>query len=100
MLKRIEEPLSNFIKFEVVNEEINKMTPYIDPQVFKTGKYSLNEKSNVYSIGLLLWEISSGRRPFCNGRYDFWLDKKILQGLRENIIPDTPQEYIKIYKGK
>ncbi len=47
--------------------------PYIDPKRFikqkksdgSTQKYVLNEKSDVYSVGILLWEISSGRPPYC-----------------------------------
>jgi serine/threonine protein kinase len=44
--------------------------PYIDPKCFSREKknnnqmYSLNEKSDVYSVGVLLWEISSGKPPF------------------------------------
>ncbi|RGB37536.1 kinase-like domain-containing protein [Rhizophagus diaphanus] len=39
---------------------------YVDPKKFTLDpkKYSLNEKSDIYSIGILLWEISSGRPPF------------------------------------
>ncbi|RGB29443.1 kinase-like domain-containing protein, partial [Rhizophagus diaphanus] len=48
------------------------MVPYIDPKSFSgqgnnnqsTQMYSLNEKSDIYSLGVLLWEISSGKPPF------------------------------------
>ncbi|CAB4441027.1 unnamed protein product [Rhizophagus irregularis] len=51
-----------------------EMVVYIDPQNFDIKRdsnkqiqvYSLNKKSNIYSIGILLWEISSGYPPFCN----------------------------------
>ncbi|CAI2173785.1 3071_t:CDS:2, partial [Funneliformis geosporum] len=45
----------------------------------------LNEKSDVYSVGVLLWEMSSGRPPF------------YVEGLREIIIPGTPEDYVTIY---
>ncbi|POG65455.1 kinase-like domain-containing protein, partial [Rhizophagus irregularis DAOM 181602=DAOM 197198] len=82
------------------------MIAYVDPKIFNRKRnshnnqqevYSLNEKSDVYSIGMLLWEISSGRPPFCNELNDLGLAMEILQGLREIPIPDTPEEYIKIY---
>ncbi|RGB39552.1 hypothetical protein C1646_472669 [Rhizophagus diaphanus] len=82
------------------------MITYVDPKIFNRRRninnnqpevYSLNEKSDVYSIGILLWEISSGRPPFCNELNDLGLAMEILQGLRENPIPDTPEEYIEIY---
>uniref|UniRef100_U9TR35 Protein kinase domain-containing protein n=1 Tax=Rhizophagus irregularis (strain DAOM 181602 / DAOM 197198 / MUCL 43194) TaxID=747089 RepID=U9TR35_RHIID len=99
--KRIEES-SN------VQSKLFGMVAYVDPQVFNTKRdnnnqiqvYSLNKKSDIYSIGILLWEISSGRPPFHNEPHDVGLAMEILQGLRENPIPNTPVDYIKIYTGK
>jgi serine/threonine protein kinase len=77
------------------------LIPYTDPKSFdSTTLYLLNKKSDVYSIGVLLWEISSGRPPFHDKPYDINLALSILQGFRETPIPDTPEEYIKIYTGK
>ena len=82
--------------------------PYLDPKVFskqrnsnnKTQAYSLNEKSDVYSVGILLWEISSGQPPFCNEQpYDVSLAMEISQGLRETVVPNTSEDYVKIYTG-
>ncbi|GBC08825.1 hypothetical protein RclHR1_08400003 [Rhizophagus clarus] len=96
--KRIEE-LSNF------QSKLFGIITYIDPQNFDIIRdsnnqvqiYSLNRKCNVYSIGIILWEISSGRPPFCNEPYDLNLTVKISQGLREKTIPNTPKEFVKIY---
>ncbi|CAI2180435.1 8807_t:CDS:2 [Funneliformis geosporum] len=81
--------------------------PYIDPIRFrrrrgsdnKSQQSTLNEKSDVYSIGVLLWEISSGRPPFYveGESYDLDLAIEISQGLREIIISGTPLVYVKIY---
>ncbi|PKK57832.1 kinase-like protein, partial [Rhizophagus irregularis] len=46
--------------------------PYTDPRGFDIEgissdaleKYESNEKSNVYSVGVLFWELSSGKKPF------------------------------------
>jgi len=83
------------------------VTPYIDPKMFKKNnytskQYTLNEKSDVYSVGMLLWEISSGRPPFCveGERYDIDLAMEISQGLRETTISGTPEDYVKVYTGK
>ncbi|GBB84502.1 hypothetical protein RclHR1_11060007 [Rhizophagus clarus] len=76
--------------------------PYMDPKCFINQEYKLDKKSDIYSIGILLWEISSGKPPFyTEGQtYDICLAIKILQGLREISIPDTPIDYINIYTGK
>jgi serine/threonine protein kinase len=76
--------------------------PYIDPKSFSNQDYKLNKKSDIYSIGVLLWEISSGNPPFYSeGKpYDVCLAIDISQGLRETPIPDTPEDYVNIYTGK
>ena len=75
--------------------------PYIDPKKFSNNlvPYSLNEKSDVYSVGVLLWEISSGQLPF-GVSCDVNLAIQIVHGHRETIAPDTPTEYSNIYTGK
>src|SRR5438105_6858365 len=99
MSKRIETVTDSNSKFFGV-------VPYVDPESFSrkrnnNKKYYLSEKSDVYSVGVLLWEISSGRPPFCNKgeSYDIDLILEILQGLRETPIPNTPEAYVKLYTG-
>ena len=81
------------------------IVPYIDSKRFTTPTYLLNEKSDVYSIGVLLWEISSGKIPFHDYEYDVNLAWKISQGQREIPIfgtgtPDGYVAYVKLYTGK
>jgi serine/threonine protein kinase len=78
------------------------LVPYTDPKSFNstTTLYLLNKKSDIYSIGVLLWEISSGQPPFYDKPYDIDLALSILQGFRESPVFDTPEEYIRIYTGK
>jgi len=52
----------------------------------------------VYSVGVLLWEISSGQKPFKSYNQKSKLILEILNdGKRETPIPDTPIDYINIY---
>ncbi|UZO03641.1 uncharacterized protein OCT59_024045 [Rhizophagus irregularis] len=75
--------------------------PYIDPITFFTSgndPNSLNEKSDVYSVGVLLWEISSGKLPFEDVAYDICLAMRIREGEREATIFNTPIEYANLYR--
>ena len=91
-----------------IQSKIFGMVTYVDPQIFnrkrdtnnKVQIYSLNKKSDIYSIGIILWEISSGQPPFSNEPYDVTLAMEILQGLREKPIPNTPENCVKIYTCK
>jgi hypothetical protein len=74
----------------------------LDPKSFSHQNYEANKKSDVYSIGILIWQISSGYRPYyAEGvNYDISLALAILNGRREKIIGSTPIEYSNIYKSK
>ena len=92
--KRIEESSE-------LQSNIRGMIPYVDPKMFELS-YSSNKKSDIYSIGVLLWEISSGQPPFYseNEPYDLDLAIEIMGGWRETTVPNTPPDYVKLYTGK
>ncbi|RIA80725.1 hypothetical protein C1645_838182 [Glomus cerebriforme] len=93
-----------------ITSKIFGVIPYVDPKSFnnqynfcnKCENYKLNKKSDVYSVGVLMWQISSGRRPFyafyAEGvEYDTSLALAIQGGKREKIIDGTPVEYSDLY---
>ncbi|GES76278.1 kinase-like domain-containing protein [Rhizophagus clarus] len=65
--------------------------PYIAPEVLSGNKYTF--KSDIYSIGLLMWEISSGQLPFNNCAHDYDLAMNVVNGMRPKIVSETPLEY-------
>jgi len=99
--------LSKRIEASSNKSDLFGVVPYVDPQKFSKPTnnkqpYSLNKKSDVYSVGVLLWEISSGQPPFYveGESYDVGLAVQIAQGHRESIILDTPSDYSRLYIGK
>src|SRR5438874_13123967 len=69
---------------------------YIDPQFFKDESFARNEKSDIYALGVLLWELSSGKPPF-EKLEGYQILLGIKKGHREKQIDGTPTEYVKLY---
>ncbi|GBC05832.1 hypothetical protein RclHR1_06460003 [Rhizophagus clarus] len=68
--------------------------PYIAPEVI-AGK-EVTYASDIYSIGILLWEISSGQPPFIYHENDHFLAINIVNGIRPKIGSGIPLEYKKL----
>ncbi|PKC08376.1 kinase-like protein [Rhizophagus irregularis] len=71
---------------------------YIDPKRLENYLYKYNDKSDIYSLGVLMWELSSGKPPFVDNESVNHLKLHLIDGLREEPVPDTPEEYLKLYK--
>src|SRR6266542_931254 len=50
------------------NNEIYGVIPYIAPEIFKGFKFS--KKSVIYCMGLIMWELTTGCKPFANVEHD------------------------------
>ncbi|RIA85651.1 kinase-like domain-containing protein [Glomus cerebriforme] len=70
--------------------------PYIAPEVI-AGKQT-TFASDIYSIAMLMWEISSGQPPFMNYEHDYDLAMNIINGIRPRIISGTLLEYESLMK--
>ncbi|CAG8718135.1 40179_t:CDS:10 [Gigaspora margarita] len=70
---------------------------YVDPKRFDPDS-KLNESSDIYSLGVILWEISSGRPAFLNHGLDIdKLKDSLIRNERESPINLTPVDFIELY---
>ncbi|CAI2193564.1 13087_t:CDS:2, partial [Funneliformis geosporum] len=75
--------------------------PYVDPNKLLDLKFKYEKASDIYSYGVLMWEISSGVPPFkelINKGDLVLLRLSIIDGYRENVIEETPEDYKKLYE--
>ncbi|CAG8722119.1 14162_t:CDS:2 [Gigaspora margarita] len=71
---------------------------FVDPRRFSDPGYLYDKMSDIYNIGVLMWEIfSNGRIPFSNQDYLTLTSQIQDKGLRETPITGTPEQYIDLY---
>ncbi|RIA93824.1 kinase-like domain-containing protein [Glomus cerebriforme] len=78
------------------NDEIYGVIPYIAPEIFKGSEFS--KESDIYSMGMIMWELTTGCKPFADVNHDHNLVYKILDGIRPKITKDTPNCYDDLMK--
>ncbi|PKY42789.1 kinase-like protein [Rhizophagus irregularis] len=78
------------------NSSVKGTPAYIDPQCHIQDKYKRSKKSDIFSFGMILWELSSEREPFA-GEKDFQVVLKISRGIREKMVEGTPESYFRLY---
>ena len=73
------------------------MISYIDSKLLEDYSNQYNKKSAIYSLGVFMWELSSGKPPFI-GENENILRYHLIDDRREDSIPNTPTKYLKLYK--
>ncbi|RIA90662.1 kinase-like domain-containing protein [Glomus cerebriforme] len=79
------------------NNEIYGVIPYIAPEIFKGSAFS--KESDIYSMGMIMWELTTGCKPFASVEHDHKLIFKILDGERPKITEDTPECFANLMKS-
>ncbi|PKC54877.1 kinase-like protein, partial [Rhizophagus irregularis] len=77
-------------------ESIYGNLPYVAPEVIVGKEQTF--KSDIYSIAILMWEVSSGQPPFINYEHDYNLAMNIVNGIRPKIVSGTLFEYKNLMK--
>ncbi|KAF0515130.1 kinase-like protein [Gigaspora margarita] len=77
--------------------EIEGMIAYIDPRCLKDSIF--DKTSDIYSLGVILWEISSGQPPFKQkSSFEIFLEIQLSDEFRETPAEKTPFQYVELYK--
>ena len=76
--------------------EIFGVIPYLAPEVLSGKPYT--KKSDIYSFGMIMWEYTTGKKPFHNRSHNHCLILDILEGKRPEITQDTPEFYVDLMK--
>ncbi|CAI2174065.1 14199_t:CDS:2 [Funneliformis geosporum] len=71
--------------------QVYGVLPYLAPEVIKKQEFS--KSSDIYSFAYMMWEISSGMRPFSDRAHDSELAFDICMGLRLKPVDGTPPCY-------
>ncbi|RIB30326.1 kinase-like domain-containing protein [Gigaspora rosea] len=77
-----------------LEDSIYGVLPYVAPEVLNRRPYTI--AADIYSFGVIMAEISTGRPPHYNIEYDEALAIKICNGLRPELAKGTSECYIKL----
>jgi serine/threonine protein kinase len=83
------------LKEEASRNQVYGRCEYIAPEVHRQKLYS--KAADVYSFGIILWELTSCRTPFSGvTRNSITLELEIIKGKRPNIVDGTPPAFAKL----
>jgi len=70
---------------------------YMDPKILNDHSCDLTKKSDIYSLAVIFWQITSCKSPF-DSETDDDLKIRIINGKREIPIPNTNDVYVKLFQ--
>src|ERR1043166_5665996 len=76
------------------DDEIYGVISYMAPEILQGKRYTM--ASDIYSFGMIMWELITGRMPFWDQNNDVELTIKICKNFRPPIIKNTPKGYAEL----
>jgi len=74
---------------EIGNDKVYGVLPYVAPEVLRDKKYT--QAADIYSFGMIAYELFSGLPPYCDYVHDSALALRICEGLRPKFQIKVPQ---------
>lgn len=71
--------------------------PYVAPEVLQGHPFS--KASDIFSLAMIMWELSSEKLPFADRPHDNNLVLDICRGIRPDIVKGTPKCYVDLMKS-
>ncbi|GET02622.1 kinase-like domain-containing protein [Rhizophagus clarus] len=87
---------ANYNASENAKNTIFGVLPYIAPEVLKGKKYT--KAADIYSFGIIMYEVISGLPPYHDLSHDEYLAIKICHGLRPTFKIKVPQLIVRLIK--
>ncbi|KAK3848550.1 MAG: kinase-like domain-containing protein [Linnemannia gamsii] len=81
----------------VTDDPLIGVMAYIAPERFRNPSY-FDSNCDIYSLGVLLWELTTGHPAFAKVPQDVNLAVAIMNGKRETAVDGTPVEYKALYE--
>ncbi|KAF0434879.1 chitin synthase regulatory factor chr2 [Gigaspora margarita] len=78
------------------NQQRAGYVAFIGPEILNSDAIH-NYKSDIYSLGIVLWEITSNGRPPFSGKSEIHIIFEIIKGVREHPIEGSTISYVKLY---
>ena len=80
-----------------IKNDIFGVLPYMAPEVLRGKPYT--KAADIYSFGIIMWEMTSAVPAFHNIPHDLNLSLNICRGIRPEIIEGTMPEYVELMKS-
>ena len=78
-------------------DKIYGIVSYIAPELLRCKNNTKNTKeTDIYSIGMLMWEIFAGHPPFDDRGHNHCLIFDVCEGLWPPILPEMPDDYFQM----
>jgi len=86
---------------QIIDKKDNKnkiygVIPYLAPEALSKKPHT--KELDIYSFGMIMWEFTTGKKPFHDRPHNHCLITDILKGERPQITDDTPEFYAELMK--
>ncbi|RGB40784.1 kinase-like domain-containing protein, partial [Rhizophagus diaphanus] len=76
------------------SQHVYGVIPFVAPEVFNGN--TPTKESDIYSLGMIMWMLSAGVRPYHDKPHDSQLIQEICSGLRPSVISGTPSAFARL----